>query len=245
MSTERLDKLIATQKNLPRKETRQIISRARVTVNGVVARAFDTRVNPEIDVIELDGQRVDYKKYVYIMMNKPKGVLSAATDKSRSTVVDLVPEELSRKELFPVGRLDKDTTGLLLITDDGEFAHRVISPKSEIEKVYEVVLDGELPDNAEELFLKGIVLHDGTRCLPAKLTIDKNDKTRAEVTIMEGKYHQIKRMFGVLSLGVVELHRKSVGGVELDPRLSLGECRLLNAEELAKINKGNSNTDNK
>lgn len=245
MSTERLDKFIATQKNLPRKETRQIISRAKVTVNGVVARAFDTRVDPETDVIELDGVRVDYKRNVYIMMNKPRGVLSAATDKSRETVVDLVPPELSRKELFPVGRLDKDTTGLLLITDDGEFAHRVISPKSEIEKVYEVVLDGELPDDAEKEFFKGIVLHDGTQCLPAKLTVDKNDRTKATITVMEGKYHQIKRMFGVLELGVNELHRKSVGGVELDPDLATGECRPLTAEELAQINKGNSKIDNK
>ena len=245
MSTERLDKFIATQKNLPRKEARQIISRAKVTVNGVVARAFDTRVDPETDAIELDGVRVDYKRNVYIMMNKPRGVLSAATDKSRETVVDLVPPELSRKELFPVGRLDKDTTGLLLITDDGEFAHRVISPKSEIEKVYEVVLDGELPDNAEKEFLKGIVLHDGTQCLPAKLTVDKTDRTKATVTVMEGKYHQIKRMFGVLELGVNELHRKSVGGVELDPHLSSGKCRLLTALELAQINKGNSKIDNK
>ncbi len=241
MSTERLDKFIANQKNLPRKETRQIISRGKVTVNGVVARAFDTRVNPETDVIELDGQRVEYKRYVYIMMNKPKGVLSATNDKSRSTVIDLVPSELSRKELFPVGRLDKDTTGLLLITDDGEFAHRVISPKSNIEKVYEVLLDGEIEATAETEFSKGIVLHDGTRCLPAKLLVDKKDKKRATVTIMEGKYHQIKRMFGVLSLGVVELNRKSIGGLSLDPTLKEGECRLITEQELAIFTKATVN----
>ena len=242
---QRLDKLIASQSTWSRSEVTRLVRTGQVTVNGTVCRDPSQKFDGDVCNVTVAGTPLVYQQYVYIMMNKPRGVLSAATDKSRETVVDLVPPELSRKELFPVGRLDKDTTGLLLITDDGEFAHRVISPKSEIEKVYEVVLDGELPDNAEKEFLKGIVLHDGTQCLPAKLTVDKTDRTKATVTVMEGKYHQIKRMFGVLELGVNELHRKSVGGVELDPHLSSGKCRLLTALELAQINKGNSKIDNK
>ncbi len=241
MSTERLDKFIATQKNLPRREARQIISRGQVMVNGIVARAFDTRIDTAQDKVELSGEQVVFKKYVYIVINKPKGVLSATSDKRQSTVLDLIPEHLKRKELFPVGRLDKDTTGLLLITDDGEFAHRVISPKSNISKTYTVLLDGEIEKSVVDEFKKGVTLHDGTRCLPAELVVSSENPRQATVTIMEGKYHQIKRMFGVYGLGVVELHRNSVGNFLLDENLKSGECRELSSLELALIYKGYSN----
>ena len=241
MATERLDKFIATQKNLPRREARQIISRGHVMVNGAQARAFDTRVDPSLDKVELSGEQVNFKRFVYIAMNKPKGVLSATSDKKQSTVLDLIPDSLKRKELFPVGRLDKDTTGLLIITDDGEFAHRVISPKSNITKTYTVLLDGEIEKSLVEEFKKGVTLHDGTKCLPAELIVDTKNPKKAKVTIMEGKYHQIKRMFGVYGLGVVELHRNSVGELLLDENLKEGECRELSASELSLIYKGYSN----
>lgn len=241
MSTERLDKFIATQNNLPRREARQIISRGKVSVNGALVRAFDTRIDPDKDVVALDGKQIVFKKYIYLVMNKPKGVLSATSDKRQNTVLDLVPGNLKRKELFPVGRLDKDTTGLLLITDDGEFAHRVISPKSNISKRYIVELDGEISNEVVDEFNKGVVLHDGTKCLPAELIVNSENRRQAEVTIMEGKYHQIKRMFGVYTLGVVELHRKSIGQFSLDENLKTGECREVTVDELSLIYKEYSN----
>ena len=233
--TERLDKFIATQKCLPRSEVRRLIMRGCVKIDGKPAKKADTKIDPDAVEVTLFGEKVLYNKFVYIMLNKPAGVLSAATDKSRETVVDLVPPELYRKGLFPVGRLDKDTTGLLLITDDGDFAHYVISPKSGLDKRYSVVLDGEVTEEIVEAFKKGVTLADGTKCLPAVLTYDKDNPTRASVVIQEGKYHQIKRMFGVVDLGVNELHRESIGEVALDRQLKEGECRSLKAEELDKL----------
>ena len=230
--TERLDKFIATQKGLPRSEVRKLIARGRVEVNGAVSKKSDARIDPTNTVVTLDGEAIVYSKFVYIMMNKPKGVLSAARDSSRQTVVDLVPPELWRKDLFPVGRLDKDTTGLILITDDGDFSHYVISPKSGLDKKYNVVLDGEITDDIVNEFKKGIVLADGTSCLPARLSYDKHNPTHATVVIKEGKYHQIKRMFGVVDLGVEELERESIGEVVLDRTLQQGECRALTSQEL-------------
>ncbi len=233
--TERLDKFIATQKDLPRSEVRKLIMRGCVELDGMTVRKSDTKIDPQSATVTLNGESIVYNRYLYIMLNKPKGVLSAARDSSRETVVDLVPEELSRKGLFPVGRLDKDTTGLLIITDDGDFAHYVISPKSGLDKRYNVVLDGAITDDVVEAFAKGITLADGTRCLPAVLSYDKSSPTQATVVIKEGKYHQIKRMFGVVNLGVNELERVSIGEVELDRTLAEGECRPLTSLELDKL----------
>lgn len=232
---ERLDKFLSTQKGITRSEARRFVNIGKVTVNGAVIRKPDHKINPETTEVTLNGENLCYKEHIYIMLNKPKGVLSAATDKSRKTVVDLVPSHLSRRELFPVGRLDKDTTGLLIITDDGDFAHRVISPKSGLDKHYIAQLDGNLTDNIVKSFKEGIVLADGTRCLPAELHYNKLNPNVAYVTVQEGKYHQIKRMFGTVGLGVNELHRESIGGVSLDPSLPAGECRELTKEELHKI----------
>jgi len=236
----RLDKLISDQKNLPRKECRKLIFKGAVSVDGLIEKSPDKKVDPERVKICLFDEEIEYRKYVYIMLNKPKGVLSAATDKNRKTVVDLVPENIKHKNLFPVGRLDRDTKGLILITDDGDFAHKVISPKSGILKRYEVVLDGEIPERAVEEFLSGITLQDGTECLPAKLILDPQNKNMCQIEIMEGKYHQVKRMFGVIGLGVNELKRLSIGELTLGD-LEEGECKLLSAEELDKIRKGNKN----
>ncbi len=208
-------------------------------MNGEVLRNPSENLNPLTAEICHKGLALEFKRHIYIVMNKPAGVLSASTDAKRETVVDLVPQPLGRKNLAPVGRLDKDTVGLLILTDDGQFAHKVISPKSDISKVYEVELDAPIPKNAEEIFSKGVVLADGTPCLPARLT--RLTENTALVEIKEGKYHQIKRMFGVLDLGVNALKRLSIGGLKLPPELNEGECRELSAQELEMITRtGNS-----
>ena len=222
MEKLRLDKFIASQLNLARSEAKILIKRGKVSVNNEFIRDCSVIIFPERDIVLCNGQAVKYKKYIYILMNKPSGILSASNDKNRKTVVDLVPESLKRDGLFPVGRLDKDTTGLLIITDDGELAHKVISPKSNISKSYIADLDGELTEEMIELFSKGIVLHDGTACKSAVLEILENK--RARITVTEGKYHQIKRMFGVVGLGVNALHRESIGHLKIPENLSFGQC---------------------
>ncbi len=233
MNRQRLDKIISSQLNISRTDAKADIRRGFVSVSGEVIKNPSLSFDPESAEICYRGQAVSFKEYLYIIMNKPKGVLSASTDKNRETVVDLIPENLRRPDIAPVGRLDKDTTGLLILTDDGQFAHKVISPKSGIKKLYEAELDGEIPLSAIEAFEKGIVLADGTSCLPARLQI-KASKT-ALVEICEGKYHQIKRMFGVVGLGVAELKRLKVGELWLPDDLKEGECRELTPEELEKI----------
>lgn len=230
---QRLDKIISSQFNLTRSIARTVIRRGKVSVNGEIIRDAGMLIEPDKCSIVYGDEELEYKKYVYLIMNKPKGVLSASEDKNRKTVVDLVPENLKRNGLFPVGRLDKDTTGLLLITDDGEFAHNVISPKKMVNKTYIAELDGEVNEEMCLAFAKGVILADGTQCRPAVL---KNlGDCKAEITIYEGKYHQIKRMFGTVGLGVNGLHRKSLGGLNLPDDLAEGECRALNNDQLKSV----------
>ena len=233
MNLQRLDKIISSQLNISRTNAKSDIRKGFVTVYGNVVKDPSVSFSPKVAEICYKGQAVNYKEHIYIVLNKPKGVLSASSDKKRKTVVDLVPESLYREALAPVGRLDKDTTGLLLITDDGQFAHKVISPKSNIKKLYEVVLDAPVSPSAVDKFREGIILADGTRCLPAKLEIPEDNKARVE--IREGKYHQIKRMFGVVGLGVVELKRLSIGKFTLPTDLKEGECREITQEEMDLI----------
>ncbi len=230
---QRLDKIISSQLNISRSNARRDIKIGLVTVDGKVVKDFGFLTDPEATVIEYKGQALSYKKYVYILMNKPKGVLSASNDKKRETVVDLVPEHLKRIGLFPVGRLDRDTTGLLIITDDGEFAHKVISPKSGIPKTYKVTLDGVVPPDTVDKFAQGVTLADGEKCKPARLEI--LDGNTALITITEGKYHQIKRMFGTVGLGVNELERISIAHLNLPENLARGECRELSESEILDI----------
>ncbi len=233
MNLQRIDKIIASQSGISRTTAKADIKKGVVSVDGKICRDPSALISPENSEIIYNGQAISFKKHIYIVMNKPKGVLSASSDKKRKTVVDLVPPELFRQGLFPVGRLDKDTTGLLIITDDGQFAHKVISPKSNIEKLYEVCLDAPVYDDVKEKFSQGIVLADGTQCLPATLEIIEHQ--RARVKIREGKYHQIKRMFGVMNLGVEELKRLSIGGFALPDELNEGECRELTESEIDRI----------
>lgn len=230
MKKQRLDKFISNQLNISRSTVRTGIRRGKAIVNGAVVRDAASIVDVENATICYDGNTVEYKEYIYILMNKPAGVLSAATDKSRETVVDLVPNNMKRQGLFPVGRLDKDTTGLLIITDDGVFAHNCISPKKAITKSYIAELDGEINDEMINNFLKGVVLADGTVCKSAVL--ERIGVNTARIIITEGKYHQIKRMFGTQNLGVNKLHRESIGGLTLPENLKPGECLELTKEIL-------------
>lgn len=229
----RLDKLIASQLNISRKDARAVIRRGRVSVNGETVKNPEFLLDPEREKVYYNGQAVSYKKFIYIVMNKPAGVLSASEDKTRKTVVDLVPDNLQRKGLFPVGRLDKDTTGLLIITDDGDFAHRVLSPQKNIFKTYIAELDGDITEQTLDIFSREITLADGTVCRRAYLK--KLDNRRAEIKICEGRYHQIKRMFGVAGLGVNALERRAVGGYVLPDFIQLGECIEVSKSDLIPV----------
>lgn len=233
MNIKRLDKIISSQYGVSRSITKAIIHRGKVKVDGVVVRDPSMQVDIDSVSIEYRGQALSYKEHVYIVMNKPKGVLSASEDKSRETVVDLVPKELKRQGLFPVGRLDRDTTGLLIITDDGDFAHNVISPKKNITKTYLVTLDGDITEEMIKMFKDGVILADGTRCKPAILK--RVEENVAEIKITEGKYHQIKRMFGVVGLGVNELKRIALGNLKLPENLGCGEAKELSEAEKSQI----------
>lgn len=236
---ERIDKIIAASGAASRSQAKVLLKKGLVLVNGEVIKSSDFKVDPDTAQIALDGKPVIYQKYIYIMMNKPKGVLSASSDKRAKTVVDLLPEHLKRPGLFPVGRLDKDTTGFLLITDDGPLAHDLLSPKKKIPKTYYVELDGEITDQVIDGFGLGVTLADGQEVMPAELTRLNGDRS-ALVTIKEGKYHQIKRMFGVFSLGVVSLKRLSMAGLTLDDTLFPGEARELSGEELLLLKNTNN-----
>ena len=233
MPLMRLDKLISECGLASRKEIRQLVKSGRVTVDGAAAAAPEQKLDPEINVVCIDGEQVCYRKFHYYMLNKPAGVLSATDDGKQKTVLDLVSPEMRRMGLFPVGRLDKDTTGLLLLTDDGEFAHKVISPKSGIFKVYHAITDGRADEADVAAFAEGVVLGDGTKCLPAKLKIQPDGSCL--VKVMEGKYHQVKRMLASRGKPVLRLKRLSIGGLELDNSLKEGEFRALSDDELCRV----------
>lgn len=229
----RLDRLLSELGAASRSELRQIIRRGRVSVDGVVVTEPERRVDPEGSEIRLDGELLTYRRFRYFMMDKPAGVLSVTEDRKQKTVLDLLPPELKRLDLFPVGRLDKDTSGLLILTNDGDFAHRVISPKSGVEKRYRAEVEG-VPDEADvKAFAEGLTLGDGTKCLPARLEI--TGANICYVTVMEGKYHQVKRMLASRGKPVVSLRRLSVGALELDEALGPGGFRELEKNDLCKV----------
>ena len=231
----RLDRLLSECTALSRSQLRQIIKNGSVSVDGIVITSPEHKVCSDTARVELDGKTVSYEKFCYYMLNKPVGILSATDDKKQKTVIDLFPAELKKKNLFPVGRLDKDTTGLLIITNDGDFAHRVISPRSEIVKTYHAVTETPVNDADIEAFRQGIVLADGTKCLPAGL--EKLPDGSCLVRVMEGKYHQVKRMLASRGKPVTALMRLSIGGLELDKGLLPGQFRQLSEKELCSVNK--------
>ena len=229
MAQFRLDKLLCEKAAVTRSQARELIKQGRVTANGVVAKNTEQKYEAQTQLC-LDGTVLGAGGFRYFLLNKPKNVLSTTTDREQKTVVDILPDSVLRKNFFPVGRLDKDTTGLLLITDDGEFCHAVTSPKKQIPKVYEVFANGELTSEDTTAFAQGIVLRVGTACLPAKLEIDEVNPRRAFVEIYEGKYHQVKRMFASRGKPLEELNRISVGGLKIPENLEVGGLCELSAE---------------
>ena len=235
---ERLDKILASQGTLSRRDVKEIIKKGRVTLNGKAVRDSAVKVDLNVDVVVIDGEQLTLKKHIYIMMNKPQGVISASDSDNDETVVDLVPDDLFRKGLFPAGRLDKDTTGFVLITDDGDFAHKILSPKNHIFKTYLARLQHKLTESDIEKLEKGITLADGTTLKEAKVEIVENTETPLiKIMICEGKYHQVKRMFAATGNKVVSLHRSKMGDLALDDNLKPGECREITPEELLKVQK--------
>ena len=229
---ERLDKVISSQLGYSRKEVKELIKRKRVSVNNQLVDKSDYKINLETDKVSVDNQELIIKKYVYLILNKPTGYVSATTDNKDRTVLDLVPQEYLHRNLFPAGRLDKDTTGLMVITDDGNFAHEILSPKKHVQKTYNVTIDIPVTKEMVDGFQNGVNLNDG-ECKSAKLEI--TGEYTALVTLTEGRYHQIKRMFGCFKAKVLELKRISMGNLTLPINLKTGECRELTEEELKKL----------
>lgn len=238
----RLDKFLSSQGICSRKQAAKLVKDKCVKVNGVCASKSDIKINAERDIIEVGGEIVAYTKYIYIMMNKPKGVLSASADRNAQTVIDILPENLKRRGLFPAGRLDKDTTGLMIITDDGEFAHKMLSPKSGVYKLYLAELDCDLSESGKAALEHGITLNDGTEYRPAKISFENtNNRSRVLAEISEGKFHEIKRMFKAVGCEVLELKRLRIGNLFLDENLAGGEARLMSLNELKMVFSGNNN----
>ena len=231
----RLDKYLADMKIGTRSEVKAYIRKGRVEVNGEVIKASDTKIDSTNSIVSFDNQRIEYEAYEYFMLNKPAGVVSATTDNLSKTVIDLITGP-KKNDIFPVGRLDKDTEGLLLITNDGELAHKLLSPKRHVGKVYLVRVRGKVTDHEIEMFQQGIKLNKDFTTLPAELTIlESAEISTVEVTVFEGKFHQVKRMFEAVDMEVVYLKRLRMGGLSLDEALAPGEYRKLTKEELAKI----------
>jgi hypothetical protein len=233
----RLDKFISTTTILSRAEAKKRIKKG-ILINNVLVKSPDYKVDEFNDQVIIDGVRLVYQKFIYIMMNKPKDTVSATEDAIEKTVVDILNEEDRIQKVFPVGRLDKDTEGLMLLTNDGDLAHRLISPKKNVEKKYYVEVNGELKNEHLEVVKKGVILEDGYRCKSARLEIldSSESSSKANIYITEGKFHQVKRMMKSLGVTVTYLKRLSIGNLSLDKNLKLGEYRYLTDEELNKLN---------
>jgi len=229
---ERIDKIIASQGKYSRSEVKTLISKKKVFLDGEIVRSSSIKADPNMSVIIVNGEELSFKKFVYLMLNKPKGYVSATEDRDHKTVLELVPEEFAGRDLFPAGRLDRDTTGLMIITDDGQMAHNILSPKKHVQKIYHVELDIPVTEEMSIGFTNGVELNDGV-CKDASLEI--TGENSCFVTLKEGRYHQIKRMFVSFGLHVVELHRIRMGKLDLDESLAPGECRPLTAEELVLL----------
>ncbi len=229
----RLDKIISTQLNITRSQAKAVIKQGRVQVNGITAKTGDIKCFDD-DLIRVDGKSIAYDEFVYIMMNKPKGVVSATYEKNDTTVIDILPEEMKRKWLFPAGRLDKNTTGFMVITDDGEFAHNILSPSHHIDKTYIATLDKPITDEVIKDFESGMLL-SGEKLIEASIEAVNDEKTVAKVVLRQGLYHQVKRMFKKHGITVVELKRIKMGNLPLDENLKPGECRYITKEELKQM----------
>ena len=239
-SSMRLDKFLVEMGKGSRSQIKEMAKKGRIQVNGTVIKATDGKIDPEKDVVLLDGQPVSYAHTEYFMLNKPAGTVSATEDGKYPTVISLIDAAL-RKDLFPVGRLDLDTEGLLLITNDGAMAHELLSPKKHVDKIYLAYIEGTLPKDAKKQMQEGLIIEEGVKTLPAELVIldppagMKEGLTAVSLRIHEGKFHQVKRMFEVLGCKVVYLKRMTMGPLVLDPSLKPGEYRALKEEELKAL----------
>ncbi len=234
---ERIDKIISKELNIGRNDAKSLIKSGKVFLNGSSVKSPSEKLDEEKDVLTVGGRVIHLRRFVYIMMNKPEGVISSTDGRktSEKTVIDILPEDMKRKNLFPAGRLDKNTTGFVLITDDGEFAHRILSPRSHVPKTYIAKLDKPFDDEISDAFSNGITIGDD-ECLPAVLEPVDGDYTLARVIIKQGMYHQIKRMFKKYSIEVIGLKRIKMGRLNLDESLAAGECRYIDEKELEMIN---------
>lgn len=238
MKKERLDKLLSNMGAGSRTQVKDIIKAGFVTVNGVLAKSPETKVEPGVDKVLLKGQEIKYREFIYLMLNKPQGMISSTDDPRESVVIELLDDYWKGFRPFPVGRLDKDTEGLLLITNDGQLAHQLLSPKKGVDKTYYAEIDGVVLSEHVKSFKNGVRLEDGYMTLPANLEINRSDLiSTVQVTIQEGKYHQVKRMFAAHGLRVVYLKRISMGSLTLDDQLEPGEYRELLDEEIAVLKK--------
>ncbi len=235
----RIDKLLANVGYGSRKEVKSLLKSGAVVVNEQVVKDAKAHVDPEVDHVTVHNEPVVYREFIYLMMNKPQGLISATEDNFQETVIDILEPEDAAMEPFPVGRLDKDTEGLLLITNDGQLAHQLLSPKKHVSKTYFAVIASEVTQSDIEEFSKGVTLDDGYHTKPGELKILKSGLTSdIELTIMEGKFHQVKRMFEAVGKRVVYLKRISMGSLGLDEALELGEYRELTDEELEALRNG-------
>jgi 16S rRNA pseudouridine516 synthase len=237
----RIDKLLSHTGYGTRSEIKKLVKQGKVTVAGKVVKDSGQLVDPELDEVAFDGERVMYREVIYLMMNKPPGVISATEDRRERTVIDLLEPEDQLMDPFPVGRLDKDTVGLLLLTNDGQLAHELLSPRKHVPKTYEAVVQGDVGEEDRTQFKDGVTLDDGYVTMPSDLKILKKDSGEGGVTsvisltIMEGKFHQVKRMFEAVGKKVVYLKRVSMGPLELDANLKEGTYRELTDEEIALL----------
>ena len=232
MSSIRLDKYLSDMGVGSRRDVKSILKAGRVKVNGVTVTGPETKIDTESDEVELDSQRIGYEEYRYYMLNKPAGVISATKDKLSDTVIEILKAE-NTKDLFPVGRLDKDSEGLLIISNDGKFAHNVLSPAKHVDKTYYVRLDKKPDDDEVSKIENGIDIGDDKPCLPSKVKVISDDE--AYITISEGRFHQVKRMFSAVGINVTYLKRISMGGLKLDESLAPGEYKKLSKEEINEV----------
>lgn len=230
---ERLDKLLAGTGKWSRREVKALVRQGLVRVDGRLAASAEDKLDPAVAVVTVAGETISLCRFTYVMLHKPAGVLTATEDRKQPTVLDLLPPELRRIGLAPVGRLDKDTEGLLLLTNDGELAHRLLSPKYHVDKRYFARVDGELSATDAEAFARGMTLGDGLECLPAGLELLPGHA--CIVTLREGKFHQVKRMLAARGAPVLYLKRLSMGPLTLDDSLAAGAYRLLRAEEISAL----------
>ncbi|GCD12789.1 pseudouridine synthase [Clostridium tagluense] len=234
---ERIDKVLSNLGHGTRKEVKGLLKKGKVEIDGIIASDSAMKIDPDKAVIKVSGEEIKYRKHIYLIMNKPAGVVSATVDNHDETVIDLLDEQYHSFKPFPIGRLDKDTVGLLLITNDGELNHKLIAPKNHVDKVYYAEINKFIDEKDISTFKNGVVIDDGYKCMPAILEVLSANENGSEVmvTIQEGKFHQVKRMFESVNKKVVFLRRISFGPLKLDESLSEGQYRELTEEEINSL----------